>query len=141
MSPDLQMRILVRDLDWNRASRIARATQVEGAVPIGMGPRRFIFWAEPPSLFSWTVHDLLADFADPNDETWNLEPREMPRLVRTFEILYDRIPEEFAVEVMWVGDVATEERMVSRQQMLDIVRSGRFGAGVRYRIEDATPQT
>jgi hypothetical protein len=139
MSPDLQMRILIRNLDWDRADRIAHATEVDGAVPIGTGPRRFLFRAEPPSLLSWTVHDLLADSTDPDAGTWDLEPGEMPRLVRTFEILYDQIPEEFGAEVMWVGDEAAEERQVSRQRMLDIVRSGRFGADVRYRIEAALP--
>ena len=66
MTPDLQMRILISALDWDRAERIARATHVEGAVPVGTGPRRSLFRAQSPSLLSWAVHDLLADSAD-----WN----------------------------------------------------------------------
>lgn len=139
MSPDLQMRILIRNLDWDRADRIACATNVAGAVPIDTGPRRFLFRAEPPSLLSWGVHDLLVDPADWNADTWYLEPSEMPRLVRTFEILYEQIPEEFGVEVAWVGDEPARERRVFRPRMLEIVRSGRFGADIRYRIEAALP--
>ena len=139
MSPDLQMRILISDLDWDRAERIARATQVEGAVPVETGPRRFLFLGQPPRLLSWAVHDLLADSADWNAQTWDLEADAMPRLARTFEILFDQIPEEFAVEMMWAGEEAPEERLVSRQQMLDIVRQGRFGTTVRYRIQAAIP--
>ncbi len=134
MSPDLQLRILIDGLDWERAEGIARATRVEGAVPIDTGPRRFLFREQPPSLLSWAVHDLLADSADWNAEAWDLEPRELLRLARTFEILFDRIPEEFAVELMWAGDGVTQERAVSRPEMLDIVRRGRIGTTVRYRI-------
>ena len=138
MSPDLQLRIFVAGLDWNRAEKIAPATQVEEAVPIGTGPRRSFFRALPPSLLSWEVHDLLAESADWNAETWDMETAELPRLVHTFEILFEHIPEEFAIEVMWVGDAATEERVVSRLQLLDIAGQGRFGTAVRYHVLPAS---
>jgi hypothetical protein len=139
MTPDLQMRILIGALDWDRAERIVRATHVEGTVPVGTWPRRSLFREQPPSLLSWAVHDLLPDSADWNAETWDLEAGQTPRLVRTFEILFAQIPEEFAVEVMWVGEQATEERAISREHMLDIVRQGRLGTTVRYRIQAQTP--
>jgi hypothetical protein len=139
MSPDLEMRILVHNLDWDRAERIARATQVEGAVPISTGLRRVLFWKLRPRLLSGGVHDLLAESADWNAETWDMEATELPRLVRTFEILFDQIPEEFGVEVMWAGDEATEERTVSRQHLLEIAMEGKFGTTVRYRLHAAAP--
>lgn len=139
MSPDLEMRILVEDMDWGRVERIAHATQVEGAVPVHTGRLRFLSLWQPPSLLLGDIHDLLADTANWNAETWDLEAGELPRLVRTFEILFEQIPEQFGVEVMWAGDEATEERMVSREQMLEIVRQGRFGTTVRYRIQAARP--
>ena len=139
MSPDLQMRILVSGLDRDRAERIVRATQAEEAVPVSTRPRRSLLHAQPPSLVSWAVHDLLADSADWNAETWDMEADKLPRLVRTFEILFAQIPEEFTVEVMWVGEEATEERMVSREQMIDLIRRGKLGTTVRYRIQAATP--
>ena len=135
MAPDLQLRILVQNLDWDRAGQIAEATQVEGAVPVFTRPRRSHFHTQPPSLFSWAVHDLLADSADWNAETWDMEAAELPRLVRTFQILFKQIPEEFAVEIMWVGDEAKEERAVTRAQLLDIARRGKFGTAVRYCVE------
>ncbi len=100
---------------------------------------RFLSLRQPPSLLLGDIHDLLADTANWNAETWDLEAGELPRLVRTFEILFEQIPEQFGVEVMWAGDKTTEERMVSREQMLEIVRQGRFGTTVRYRIQAARP--
>jgi len=137
MSPDLLLRILVDNLDWDRAEQLAQATQVEGAVPISTGPRRSFFRARPPSLFSSSVHDLLADSADWNAETWDMEASEVPRLVHTFEILFEQVPEAFVVEVLWVGDQATEARPVGREQMLDIARQGKFGTKTRYLVSAA----
>lgn len=136
MSPDLQLRILVDNLDWDRAEQIAQATQVAGAVPIGTGPRRS-FFRPRPRLSSWSVHDLLAESADWDAETWDMEAPGLPRLVHTFEILFQQIPEAFAVEVLWVGDHATEIRSVSREQMLDSARQGKFGTKTRYLVDAA----
>jgi len=137
MSPDLQLRILIDNLDWDRAEQIAQATQGEGTVPISTGPRRSFFRPCPPSLSSWSVHDLLADSADWNAETWDMEASELPCLVHTFEILFEQIPEAFVVEVLWVGDKATEALPVSREQMLDIARQGKFGTKTRYLVSAA----
>jgi hypothetical protein len=135
MSPDLELRILVPHLNFDRADRIAGATHVEGAVRVESGPRRFLFLPQRPRLFSWQVHDLLAESADWNADTWDMEAAELHRLVRTFEILFDQIQEQFAVEVMWAGDVPAEEHDVSREELLDIVRRGRLGTKVRYRVQ------
>jgi hypothetical protein len=139
MSPDLELRVLVHNLDWDRAEQAARATQVEGAVPISIGPRRGLFRARPPTLLSRAVHDLLAESADWDAETWDMEATELPRLLRTFELLFDQIPEELAVEVLWDGDEATEQRAVSREQLLDIARQGKFGTHTRYLVSTASP--
>lgn len=138
MAPDLQLRILVANLTWDRAEQITQATQVQGALVLETGPRRVFFRAQRPRLFSWDVHDLLAESADWNAETWDMEATELPRLVRTLEILFDQIPERFAVEVMWVGDEATGDRAVSRVELLDIARQGTFGTHVRYRVDAAS---
>lgn len=138
MAPDLQLRIVVANLTWDRAVQIAQATQVEGALALGRGPRRVFFRAPRPRLFSWDVHELLAESADWNAEIWDMDATKLPRLVRTLEVLFNQIPEEFAVEVMWVGDEATEERAVSRDQLLDIARQGKFGTHVRYCVDAAS---
>lgn len=137
MSPDLGMRILIENLDWDRARTIARATQVEGSVPVYTGPQRFLFRAQPPELGTIAVHDLLADSADWNAETWDMEPEQLPRLVRTFEILFTQISGGFSIEVMWAGDEPRKEHAVSREEMLDIVRRGKIATRTRYHIEAA----
>lgn len=137
MSPDLELRLLVDDLDWPRAESIARSTWQDGAVPVGTGPHRQFFRSQPPRLGSWDVHDLLAETADWNAETWDMQPDKLSLLVGTFEILFREIPEPFAVEITWAGDDISEERHVSRPDMLDIVRKGAIGTHTRYCIAGA----
>ena len=132
MAPDLEMRVFVRGLDRKRALRIAAATQIEGAVPM-YGPS-LLFGGRVPQLHSFAVHDLLADSADWNSETWDMDPERLPELARTLEILFAQIPEELAVEVAWIGVEATDESAVSRGEMLDIARHGKIGTRTRYRI-------
>src|SRR4051794_31771446 len=115
------MYVLVANLAWDRANAIARATRVDDAVPVH-AERNFPFLGRRGELWTFAVHDLLADSADPNAETWDMEPAELPRLVRTLEILFSRIPEDFAVEVLWSGDQALQELAVSRDEMLDVAR-------------------
>jgi hypothetical protein len=124
------MTVLIRNLNWDRARTIARATQVEGAVPIYA--HRF-----PVGLWTFAVHDLLASSATETAETWDMKAAEMPRLVRTLEVLFEHIPEEFGVEVIWGGN-ALEERNVSRREMLGTARRGKIGTRVRYRIQAAS---
>src|SRR5207248_1117375 len=111
VSPDLLMQIFVQNLAWDRARRIARATRVDDAVPVH-AERDFPFFGRRGELWTFAVHDLLADSADWNAETWDMEPAELPRLVRTLEILFVQIPEEFAVQVTWSGDRAEQELAV-----------------------------
>jgi hypothetical protein len=125
VSPDLRMQVIVPNLAWNRGRQIARATQVRDAVPV--------HFDQMYGLYSFAVHDLLDNSADPDAETWDMEAEELPRLVRTFEILFAQILEAFAVEVCW--DKAIKTCPVSRSEMLDIVRRGEIGTRVRYLVQ------
>jgi len=138
VSPDLCMNILLGNLSWDRAQRIARATQVEGAVPVYASGQPFLFLRPEVTLGSWAVHGLLAASAHWDAETWDMEAAELPRLVRTLEIVFEQIPEEFALEIMWSGDRASEERTLGRGAMLDVAREGKIGTRVRYRIQAAS---
>ena len=134
MAPDLEMRIFVRGLDWDRARRVARATRVEGAMPVSAVRRPLLLRDRVPRFQTFAVHDLLAESADRNADTWDMSPERLPQFVRTLEILFAQIAEEFAVEVAWTGNMATEERTVSREEMLDAVRQGKLGTRTRYRV-------
>ena len=64
--------------------------------------------------------------------SWNLNGRGSERLARTFEWLEDELPGEFTFEVLW-GDEPID-KLVSREEFVRIVRTGRLGGRTRYRV-------
>ena len=54
------------------------------------------------------------------------------RLARTFEWLEDELPGEFTFEVLW-GDEPID-KLVSREELVRIVRTGHLGGRTRYRV-------
>jgi hypothetical protein len=138
VSPDLLTQVLISNLTWERARAIARATQVEGSVALHADGRPFWFLHPTARLSTWAVHDLLTDSADWNADSWDMEPARLSELVRALEILFEQIPEAFQVEVMWSGDRALVERLVTRDELLDVVRRGQIGTRVRYLVKAAS---
>jgi len=51
---------------------------------------------------------------------------------RTFEWLEDELPGEFTFEVLW-GDEPID-KLVSREELVRIVRTGHLGGRTRYRV-------
>ena len=75
---------------------------------------------------------LLADDADWDADTWAMDPAGLERLTGTLEWLCGRLPGDFTFEAMWESPKG--EADVSRQELLAIVRAGRIGNNIVYRV-------
>jgi hypothetical protein len=131
MAPDLQTVIRANSLTKARAKALA---QESARAPIfrlvAEGPR---FGRRPWRLSVPDVHGILADHADWNAVSWSMEPGGLERLAQTLEWVYGRLPEEFGFEATW-GAEDLIEAVVSRAELLHVVRAGRIGTQTRYRV-------
>jgi hypothetical protein len=78
------------------------------------------------------VHEVLVEGTEWDAVSWTLNESGVERLARTFEWLEDELPGEFTFEVLW-GDEPID-KLVSREEFVRIVRTGRLGGRTRYRV-------
>jgi hypothetical protein len=78
------------------------------------------------------VHEILVEGTEWDAVSWTLNESGVERLARTFEWLEDELPGEFTFEVLW-GDEPID-KLVSREEFVRIVRTGRLGGRTRYRV-------
>lgn len=133
MAPDLRTIVSVEGLDRRRARGIAKASEGRRDVFRVLAVHRGLrgpWWLEIPE-----VHSSLAEEADSNALVWAMEPEGLERLARTLEWLYSELPGELTFEANW--DQEPIEKLVSREELLRIVRAGRVGTRARYRVPGA----
>lgn len=132
MAPDLRTIVFVEGLERARAKEIAAATGGRDLLPLVPRRRGFrgAWWLEIPQ-----VHDFLTDEADWDAVTWAMAPEGLERLATTLEWLYSELPGEFAFEATRGEEPI--EKLVSRDELLRIVRAGRLGTRTRYRVRSA----
>ena len=133
MAPDLETVIRAERLDRKRAKAIARASRSQDGFTVEAAGSRF--WG-PWLLAIPSVHQSLAEDADWNAVTWSMDPAGLERLAVTLEWLYDELPGEFTFEARW-GSEEPIEKLVSRVELLRIVRAGQIGTRSRYRVPAA----
>jgi len=129
VTPDLQTIVWVEGLDKKRAQEIAGASEERDVLRVHAehGGRRGPWWLTIPE-----VHGLLTDEADWNAVIWAMDADGLERLARTLEWLYSELPGEFTFEATWGEEPI--EKLVSRDELLRVVRAGRVGTRARYRV-------
>lgn len=132
MSPDLMTVVWVEGLDKARAKEIAAASEERDGFRLHAERSGFRgpWWLSLPD-----VHGILGDEAEWGAVTWAMEPAGLERLARTLEWLYSQLPGEFTFEAVWGEEPI--EKLVSREELLRIVRAGQIGTRARYRIPAA----
>ena len=121
--------VAAEQLDKAEANRIAEESRGLGLVPI----QAVQAGRKGPWLLELAgMHLLLEEGAWDDAVSWNLTPAGVERLTQTFEWLFGQIPSELTFEVLW-GD-APIEKLVSREELLRIVATGRLGGRTRYRV-------
>lgn len=129
MAPDLETIIRAEGLDKTRAKTIAAESRDADVFPLHAATRLF---RRDASLFIPAVHDILSDEADWNALTWAMRPDGLERLAVTLEWLFERLPGELTFEALWGEEPG--EQVVTRAELLRVVRAGRIGTRTRYRV-------
>ena len=130
--------VRVQGADAEALEKAAVATSSEGA-PMQMGvfkPRR----KEPELTISagdgWhgsgCACSLLAETADWNAPTWDMEPRARRDLAQTIDVLARHLPRPFSIEALWDGDPVEREHRVTVVDVVDLANADALGTRDRY---------
>jgi hypothetical protein len=134
MAADVETIVHSDRLDKRRAQRIERASRRESPVNVYAKTRRF---SREASLSTPAAHEALAEDYDSRALTWSMTEHGRELFADTLEWLFDQFPERFTLEVRWPGEAHEVEELVSREELLRIVRAGRLQQRARYVVEPA----
>lgn len=124
--------VAAEGLDKAAAERIADESREADVLPM----QAVQAFRKGPWVLELAGIDLLLEEGAAVDAvTWNLTPIGIGRLAHTFEWLCGEIPGEFTFDVLWGEDPI--DKLVSRDELLRIVATGRLGARTRYRVRRA----
>lgn len=135
----LYIEVKAASLDWRRGEKIARGCSTSDGLEVTAWPRRFRLARGHPTL---TIADhsqgcacsLLSDDGAWDDPVWTMDASALPRLAQTIDCLMRFLPEEFTLQASWAGDQPTEEKRVSRPELLAIALEDRLGVDTLYRV-------
>jgi len=77
----------------------------------------------------------LADSADWDAPTWDMETETRLRLVSTLRAIREHTTASFSFEALWIGESAVEERRTSFDELIHLVEQNRLGTKIRYLID------
>jgi hypothetical protein len=77
---------------------------------------------------------FLAESADWNAPTWDMEPATLARLEHILQTIHAETSGDFSFDALWVGESPLEERRISFDELLQLVRESRLGTSTRYVI-------
>jgi hypothetical protein len=133
MAPDLVAEIRAVSLTKAQAKELAAASRAYGGMRVVAAKDRREWRLELPE-----VHDLLTEEGDLAATTWRMDPDGLARLAETLEWLLDAMPDELTFQAAWPPRRTDVEVLVSRNELLQIVRQGRIGTSTRYRVLPST---
>ena len=116
-------------LDQAEATRIAEESRGADVLPMQaeQAGRRGPWLLELAGL-----HLLLEEGAGPDAVTLTLTPVGIERLSQTFTWLFQELPGELTFELLWGEEPI--DKIVSREELLRIVRSAHLAGRTRYRV-------
>jgi hypothetical protein len=129
MAPGLETVVAAEGLERKRAAAIAAESRKADVFPVEASVRRF---RRDASLAIPAVHFILTAEADPDALTWAMEPDGLERLAATLEWLFERLPGELTFEAL--SGAEPGEQVVTRAELLRLVRAGRIGTRTRYHV-------
>ena len=124
--------VAAEGLDKAAAERIADESREADVLPM----QAVQAFRKGPWVLELAGIDLLLEEGAAVDAvSWNLTPGGVERLTQTLEWVYGEIPGEFTFDVLWGEDPI--DKLVSRDELLRIVTTGRLGGRTRYRVRRA----
>jgi hypothetical protein len=129
VAPDLVCEIRSASLTRRRAKALASASRARDGMQVVATKRRREWQLELPG-----VHELLNDEGDLVATTWRMDPAGLARLAETLEWLLGELEDELTFQASWPPRETDVEVVVSRDELLRVVRAGRIGTRTRYRL-------
>jgi hypothetical protein len=138
----------VEGLTQEQAQAVEAACGERGAWPVARPPlhrRRFTFFGRGtggPSLEMPADLDsdrqLLSDAAEWDAPAWAMEPSLLPMLAESVRILGERLPQGFALRATWVGSKVRQERVLSSDELAELILASQLNEFTRYRVPGRT---
>jgi hypothetical protein len=121
--------VAAEELDKAEANRIADESRGLGLLPMQAEQAG----RKGPWLLELAgIHLLLEEGVRPDSVSLNLTPEGVERLAQTFEWLFRELTGELTFEVLWGDDPI--DKLVSREELIRIVRTGHLAGRSRYRV-------
>jgi hypothetical protein len=77
---------------------------------------------------------LLSDAAEWEAPAWAMEPELLPAFAEAVRVLGDELPQGFALRATWVGSEVREERVLSADELAELVLASQLNEFTRYRV-------
>ena len=119
------------------ARRLEEATEQADYLPVGASQRRR--WRRAAEM-ELTLQDrrgdvpVLSDDADWSEDAFTLDDRGRELLARTVSLLAEELRPGWGLRAYWAGDPCEEERAVTADELVDLIRSSALARTVRYRV-------
>ena len=86
-----------------------------------------------PGEFDGDRH-LVTDDAEWDAIAWTMDPELLPALAEAMRVLGEKLPQGFALRATWVGSEVREVRVVSADELIDLVLASRLNEFTSYRV-------
>ena len=125
------------DVDRETAERLERATEAAGYLPVrAPRKRRWRRQAERGLSILDRRDDInvLSDDADWSEDAFTLDERGRELLAQTVSLLARELHAGWALRAFWVGDPCKDERAVTGDELVELVRGSALERTTRYRV-------
>ena len=120
--------------DATRAEEIRRAAGLPPERPLFHFSRRQSDTINIPGPDGGCGCSFLAESADWNAPSWDMESSTLPRLEQILRAISAQTSGEFAFDALWVGEAPNEERRISFEDLIELVRESKLGTSTRYTV-------
>jgi hypothetical protein len=129
VAPDLVCEIRSASLTRGRARELAAASRERDGVEV-VARRHRREWR----LEIAEADELLAGETEHESTTWHLEASASARLADTLDWLLTELEDELTFQLEWAPPEADVEVVVTREELVRVVRGSRIGTRTRYRV-------
>jgi hypothetical protein len=134
----------VADLTEEQGRAVEEECRERDTWPVRFTPRRrrrFALFGLPeigPELWMPDAldsdHHLLSDEAELDVPAWAMQPELLPPLAEPVRVLGEQLPQGFAFRATWVGSEVREERILSADELANLIPGSQINEFTEYRV-------
>ena len=79
-------------------------------------------------------HHLLSDEAEWDAPVWAMQAELLPPLAEAIRVLGEQLPQGFAFRATWVGSDVREERILSADELANLILASQLNEFTQYRV-------